>query len=182
MLDHGQFILGPEVAELEDALAKYVGVKHCITVSSGTTSLEIALRALGVGPGDKVVTVPFTWISTAEVIELVGARAIFVDVEADTYNINVDLIEAAITPRTEALLPVSLFGHMPDYERINAVAAKHGLVRHRGCRAELSGLPARAPQLRGANHRRHGFFPAKPLGCYGDGGGLFTNDDALAEE
>jgi len=113
VLDHGHFIMGPEVAELEQELAKYVGVPHCITVCSGTTSLEIALRALDIGPGDEVITVPFTWISTAEVIGLVGARTVFVDIEPATYNIDVDLIEAAITPRTKALMPVSLFGQMP---------------------------------------------------------------------
>src|SRR5439155_16865941 len=127
VLAHGQFIMGPEISEVEQALAAYVHVKHCLTVSSGTASLEIALRALDIGPGDEVITVPFTWISTAEVIALVGARPVFVDIEPATYNINVDLIESAITPRTRALLPVSLFGQMPDYTRINAIAAKHNL-------------------------------------------------------
>ena len=127
VLTHGHFIMGPEVGELEQALAKYVRVKHCITVSSGTASLEIALRALGVGPGDEVITVPFTWISSAEVVGLVGARPVFVDIEPATYNINVDRIEAAITPRTKALLPISLFGQMPDYSRINEIAARHNL-------------------------------------------------------
>jgi len=103
VLQHGHFILGPEVAELEALLAGYVGVKHCITVASGTDSLEIALRALGIGPGDEVITVPFTWISTAEVIALVGARPVFVDIEPRSYNINIDLIETAITPRTKAI-------------------------------------------------------------------------------
>lgn len=181
VLEHGQFILGPEVAELESALARYVGVRHCITVASGTDSLEIALRALGIGPGDEVITVPFTWISTAEVIALVGARPVFVDIEPDTYNIDPDRIEAAITPRTRALLPVSLFGQMPDLEQINIIAAKYGLP-----------VIEDAAQSYGAT--RHGrrsagvttigstsFFPAKPLGCYGDGGALFTDDDALAE-
>jgi Predicted pyridoxal phosphate-dependent enzyme apparently involved in regulation of cell wall biogenesis len=102
VLAHGHFIMGPEIGELERALASYVGVRHCITVSSGTTSLEIALRALGIGPGDEVITVPFTWISSAEVIGLVGAKPVFVDVEPVTYNIDVDLIESAITPRTKA--------------------------------------------------------------------------------
>ena len=105
VLDHGHFIMGPEIAELEKALSTYVDVKHCITVASGTDSLEIALRALDIGPGDEVITVPFTWISTAEVIGLVGAKPVFVDIEPATFNINVDLIEAAITPRTKALLP-----------------------------------------------------------------------------
>jgi len=181
VLDHGQFILGPEVAELETELARYVGVRHCITVASGTDALEIALRALQIGPGDEVITVPFTWISTAEAIALVGARPVFVDIEPVTYNIDIDRVEAAITPRTRALLPVSLFGQMPHIERINEIAARHGLA-----------VIEDAAQSFGAT--RHGrrscsvttaastsFFPAKPLGCYGDGGALFTNDDALAE-
>src|SRR5437764_10942024 len=125
VLQHAQFIQGPEILELEQVLANYVGAAHCITVSSGTASLEIALRALGVGPGDEVITVPFTWISSAEVVGLVGARPVFVDIEPATYNINVDRIEAAITPRTKALLPISLFGQMPDYSRINEIAARH---------------------------------------------------------
>ena len=181
VLDHGHFIMGPEVAELEDALARYVGVKHCISVSSGTTSLEIALRALGVGPGDEVITVPFTWISTVEVIGLVGARAVFVDIDAATYNINVDMIEAAITPRTKALLPVSLFGQMPDYERINAVAAKHKLPVIEDA-AQSFGATQRGRRSCGVTTiGSTSFFPAKPLGCYGDGGALFANDDNLAE-
>ncbi len=182
VLEHGHFIMGPEIAELETALANYVGVKHALTVASGTDSLEIALRALDIGAGDEVITVPFTWISTAEVIGLVGAKPVFVDIEPATYNIAVDRIEAAITPRTKALLPVSLFGQMPDYDRINAIAARHNLP-----------VIEDAAQSFGATQggRRSGgvtqigstsFFPAKPLGCYGDGGALFTNDDALAEK
>src|SRR5438034_194522 len=127
VLEHGHFIMGPEIAQLETKLAAYVGVKHCLTVASGTLSLEIALRALGIGPGDEVITVPFTWISTGEVIGLVGAKPVFVDIEPLTYNINIDEIEQAITPNTKAIMPVSLFGQMPDYARINALAARHGL-------------------------------------------------------
>src|SRR5580692_7565773 len=127
VLAHGQYVMGPEVLELETALGKYVGVKHGITASSGTHTLEIALRALGIGPGDEVVTVPFTWISTAEVIALVGARPVFVDIEPDTYNMNIDLLRSAITSRTKAIMPVSLFGQMADYGRINALAAERGL-------------------------------------------------------
>ena len=182
VLAHGRFVLGPEVAEVEEALAARIGVKHCITVASGTASLEIALRALGIGPGDEVVTVPYTWISTAEVIALAGARPVFVDIEAATYNIDVDLIEAALTPRTRAILPVSLFGQMPDYERINAMAARHGLpVIEDGAQsfgARQRGRPSCGVTAIGSTS----FFPAKPLGCYGEGGALFTQDDALAEK
>jgi UDP-2-acetamido-2-deoxy-ribo-hexuluronate aminotransferase len=182
VLAHGHYIMGPEITELEQALAGYVRVKHAITVSSGTDSLEIALRALGIGPGDEVITVPFTWISSAEVIGLVGARPVFVDIEPATYNLNVDLIEAAITPRTRALLPVSLFGQMPDYDRINAIAARHGIpVIEDG--AQSFGATQRGRRSCGVTTvGSTSFFPAKPLGCYGDGGALFTNDDGLAEK
>ena len=182
VLEHGHFIMGPEIAELEATLSSFVGVKHTITAASGTDSLEIALRALGIGHGDEVITVPFTWISTAEVIGLVGAKPVFVDIEPETYNIDVDLIEAAITPRTKALLPVSLFGQMPDYDRINAIAAKHNLpVIEDG--AQSFGATQRGRRSCGVTFiGSTSFFPAKPLGCYGDGGALFTNDDALAEK
>jgi len=182
VFSHGQYIMGPEVAELEAALAAYTGVKHCISVASGTASLEIALRALDIGPGDEVITVPFTWISTAEVIALVGARPVFVDIEPATYNINVDSIECAITPRTKAIMPVSLFGQMPDYDRINAIAAAHNLpVIEDGAQsfgARQNGRLSCGVTTIGSTS----FFPAKPLGCYGEGGALFTNDDALAEK
>lgn len=182
VLTHGQFIMGPEIGELETALASYVGVRHCITVSSGTHSLEIALRALGIGPGDEVITVPFTWISSAEVILLVGAKPVFVDIEPATYNLNVELLEAAITPRTKAIMPVSLFGQMPDYARINAIAARHNLpVIEDGAQsfgATQHGRRSCGVTLIGSTS----FFPAKPLGCYGDGGALFTDDDALGEK
>jgi UDP-2-acetamido-2-deoxy-ribo-hexuluronate aminotransferase len=181
VLDHGHFIMGPEIAELEVALARFVGVRHAITVASGTDSLEIALRALGVGPGDEVLTVAFTWISTAEVVGLVGARPVFVDIDPVTYNIDVDALAAAITPRTKAILPVSLFGQMPDYDRINQIAAAHGLpVIEDGAQS----FGATQGGRRSCGVTRVGstsFFPAKPLGCFGDGGALFTDDDALAQ-
>jgi UDP-2-acetamido-2-deoxy-ribo-hexuluronate aminotransferase len=182
VLDHGHYIMGPEIAELERALADYVGSRHCITVASGTDSLEIALRALEIGPGDEVITVPFTWISTAEVIGLVGAKPVFVDIEPVTFNIDVNRIEAAITPRTKALLPVSLFGQMPDYDCVNAIAARHGLaVIEDG--AQSFGATQRGRRSCGVTTiGSTSFFPAKPFGCYGDGGALFVNDDALAEK
>ncbi len=180
VLDHGQYVMGPEIAEVEKALADYTGTQPCLTVASGTDSLEIALRALGIGPGDEVVTVPFTWISTAEVVALVGARPVFVDIEPRSYNIDPTRIEAAITPRTKALLPVSLFGQMADYDAINAIAAKHGLpVIEDG--AQSFGAQQNGRRSCGVTTLAStSFFPAKPLGCYGDGGALFTNDEALA--
>ena len=180
VLNHGQFIMGPEIAELEEVLAQWVGVKHCITVASGTDALEIALRALGVGAGDEVVTVPFTWISTAEAIALVGAKPVFVDIEPDSYNLNPGLLEQTITPRTRAIIPVSLFGQMADYDRINAIASSHKLpVIEDGAQsfgAAQRGRLSCGVTLIGSTS----FFPAKPLGCYGDGGALFTDQDGLA--
>lgn len=181
VLAHGHFIMGPEIAQLEAELSRFVGVKHCITVASGTTSLEIALRALGIGPGDEVITVPFTWISSAEVIGLVGAKPVFVDIEPKSYNLDVALLEKSITPRTKAIMPVSLFGQMPDYDRINAIAAQRAItVIEDG--AQSFGATQRGRRSCGVTQiGSTSFFPAKPLGCYGDGGALFTNDDVLAE-
>ena len=182
VLAHSQYVLEPEVGELEKSLAEYVGVKHCLTVASGTASLEIALRALEIGPGDEVITVPFTWISTAEAVALVGARPVFVDVDPVTYNINLDLLQAALTPRTKAILPVSLFGQMPDYDHLNALAAEKGLaVIEDG--AQSFGATQRGRRSCGVTTiGSTSFFPAKPLGCYGEGGALFTKDDNLAEK
>lgn len=180
VLDHGQYILGPEVRELEERLAGYVGTKHCVSVSSGTDSLLIALMALGVGVGDEVITVPYTWISTAEVIALIGATPVFVDIERDSWNMDPGLLEAAITERTKAIMPVGIYGQTADMRAINAIAQKHGLP-----------VIEDAAQSFGATH--HGkkscalstigstsFFPSKPLGGYGDGGAIFTDDDDLA--
>jgi UDP-2-acetamido-2-deoxy-ribo-hexuluronate aminotransferase len=181
VLDHGQYIMGPEVGELEDRLAAFVGTRHCIGVASGTEALLIAMMALGVGRGDEVITTPFTFAATGEMIVLLGAKPVFVDVEADTCNIDATLIEAAVTPRTKAIVPVSLYGQVADMAEINAIAARHGLA-----------VIEDAAQSFGANYRGRrscglstwgatSFFPSKPLGCYGDGGALFTDDDALAQ-
>ena len=179
VLDHGQFIMGLEIAELERTLAAYVGVKHCITVASGTHSLEIALRALGVGPGDEVITVPFTWISSSEVIGLVGATPVFIDIEPATFNMNPDLLEGAITPRTKAILPVNLFGQMADYDRIGAIAARHGSTVIEDA-AQSFGATQRGRRSCGVTAiGSTSFFPAKPLGCYGDGGALFCETTPL---
>lgn len=182
VLEQGNFILGSQVKELETILAEYVGVKHCITVSSGTDSLMIALMALNIGPGDEVITVPFTWISTAEVISLVGATPVFVDIEPETFNIAIDQIEDAITERTKAIMPVSLFGQMPDYTAINTIAEKHNLpVIEDGAQsfgAMQNGKSSCGVTTIGSTS----FFPAKPFGCYGDGGAVFTDNDELAEK
>lgn len=182
VLDSGQYILGPQIVELEKVLADYVGVKHCLTMSSGTDTLQIALMALGVGRGDEVITVPFTWISTAEVIGLVGATPVFVDIEPETYNIDIEQMEAAITPKTKAIMPVSLFGQMPNYSKINAIAKKYGLpVIEDG--AQSFGATQNGKRSCGVTTiGSTSFFPAKPLGCYGDGGAVFTNDDLLEDK
>jgi UDP-2-acetamido-2-deoxy-ribo-hexuluronate aminotransferase len=180
VLEHGYYIMGPEIDELEGILADYVGVKHCITVGSGTQSLEIALRALGIGAGDEVITVPFSWISSAEVIRLVGATPVFVDIEHDTFNMNATLLEAAITDKTKAIIPVSLFGQMAAIQTINEIANKKNIAviedAAQSFGAASNGLRSCGASLIGSTS----FFPAKPLGCYGDGGALFTNDDELA--
>jgi len=181
VLDHGQYIMGPEVAELEAQLAKYTGARHCITVASGTEALLIALMALDLQPGDEVVTTPFTFAATAEMIVLLGGVPVFVDIEPDTCNIDVSRIEAKITPRTRAIMPVSLYGQVADLDEINAIAQRHGLP-----------VIEDAAQSFGADygHRKScnlstfgctSFFPSKPLGCYGDGGAIFTSDDRLAQ-
>jgi UDP-2-acetamido-2-deoxy-ribo-hexuluronate aminotransferase len=181
VLAHGQYILGPEVGELEEKLAAYTGAKHCVTVASGTEALLIALMALDIKPGDEVITTPFTFVATGEMIVLLGARPVFVDVEEETANIDASKIAAAITPRTRAIMPVSLYGQPADMDEINALAARHGLpviedaaqsfgASYKGRRScNLSTIGATS------------FFPSKPLGCYGDGGALFSNDDALAK-
>jgi len=181
VLEHGQFIQGPEIFELEKLLADYVGVAHCITVSSGTASLEIALRALGIGPGDEVVTVPFTWISTAEVIALVGAKPVFVDIDPVTYNLDPDRLEAVLSHRVKALIPVSLFGQMADHARINCIARARSIPVIEDA-AQSFGARQNGKRSCGVTEiASTSFFPAKPLGCFGDGGALFTDDGALAE-
>lgn len=180
VLAHGRYILGPEVAELEGRLASYVGARHCIGVANGTDALQLALLALGIGPGDEVITPSFSYVAAAEMIELVGATTVFVDVEPASYNIDPEAIEAAITPRTRAIVAVDLYGQCADYDRIGDIAERHGII-----------VIEDAAQSFGASYkgRRAGsfgaiattsFFPSKPLGCYGDGGACFTNDDAIA--
>jgi UDP-2-acetamido-2-deoxy-ribo-hexuluronate aminotransferase len=180
VLTHGEFILGPEVAELETELGRYVGVPHAIAVKSGTTALELALRALDVGPGDEVITTPFSWISAAEAIALVGARPVFVDIEPHGFLLDAEKLERAVTARTKCVVPVSLFGQLPDLATINAIAERHGLaVIEDGAQsfgAERVGRRSGGLTTLGLTS----FFPTKPLGCYGDGGALFTSDAALA--
>lgn len=180
VLQHGQFIMGPEVKELEDTLARYTSTKHAVACSSGTDALLIALLALKLEAGDEVITTPFTFIATAEVIALLGAIPVFVDIDSRTYNLDPHLLEAAITSKTRAIIPVSLYGQCADFDAINEIAARHNLP-----------VIEDAAQSFGATYKGRrscnlstiactSFFPSKPLGCYGDGGMCFTNDDALA--
>lgn len=182
VLKHSRFVMGTEVEELEKTLSNYIDVAHCITTASGTASLEIALRALDIGPGDEVITVPFTWISPAETIELVGARPVFVDIEPHTFNMDMNQVEEAITTATKAVIPISLFGQISDLETANQLAAKHGLaVIEDG--AQSFGACRNGRRSCGITDiGSTSFFPAKPLGCYGDGGALFTDNDALSEK
>lgn len=181
VLDHGQFIMGPEVKELEERLAAFTGANHCITCASGTEALLISLMALGIRPGDEVITTPFTFVATAEMIVLLGAVPVFVDIEPDTCNIDASKIDAAISPKTKAILPVSLYGQPADMDEINAIAAKHGLSviedAAQSFGAEYKGRKSCNLSTIGCTS----FFPSKPLGCYGDGGALFTNDGGLAQ-
>lgn len=182
VMKHGQYILGPEVYELEEKLADYVGVKHCITVANGTDGLLIAMMALGVGPGDEVITSPFSFIATAEMIMLLGAKPVFVDIDAQTYNLDVSLLEQAITPKTKLILPVNLYGQCADFDPINAIAARRGISviedAAQSFGATYKGRMSGGLSIVGSTS----FYPSKPLGCYGDGGANFTSDDKLAEK
>ena len=181
VLTHGQYILGPEVAELEEKLAAYVGAKYCISCANGTDALQIAQMAFGIGPGDEVITPGFTYIATAETVAILGATPVYVDVNPKTYNLDIEQLEAAITPRTKAIIPVSLYGQCADFDAINAIASKYNIP-----------VIEDAAQSFGATYKGRkscnlttvactSFFPSKPLGCYGDGGAIFTNDDELAK-
>jgi UDP-2-acetamido-2-deoxy-ribo-hexuluronate aminotransferase len=181
VLRHGQYIMGPEIKQLEERLADYVGVKHCITVSDGTKALLIAMMALDIGIGDEVITTPFTFIATGEMIALLGAKPVFVDIDPRTYNIDPNKIEAAITAKTKAIMPVSLYGQCADLDAINKIAANYNLpVIEDG--AQSFGATYKGKQSCGLSTiGSTSFFPSKPLGAYGDGGALFTNDDHLAK-
>ena len=181
VLDHGQYILGPEVAELEEKLAAYTGSKHCITVANGTDALQIAQMALGIGPGDEVITPGFTYIATAETVALLRAKPVYVDIDARTYNLDPALLEAAITTRTKAIIPVSLFGQCADFDAINAIAAKHGIPVIEDAAQSFGATYKGRKSCNLSTIACASFFPSKPLGCYGDGGAIFTDDDELSK-
>lgn len=181
VLAHGRYIMGPEIAEMEEALAAYVGAKHCVSVSSGTEALLISMMALNIGPGDEVITTPFTFVSTVEMIVLLGAKPVLADVEEDTANIDAAKIEELITPRTKAIMPVSLYGQVADMTLINEIGARHGIAviedAAQSFGATINGEKSCGISTIGCTS----FFPSKPLGCYGDGGALFTDDDDIAQ-
>lgn len=181
VLNHGQFIKGKEVAELESSLADFVGVKHCVGVANGTDALLVAMMALDIKPGDEIITPAFSYIAVVEMAVLYGIVPVLVDVDPATYNLDASKLEQAITEKTKAIIPVSMYGQCPDMEAINAIAAKHQLP-----------VIEDGAQSVGATYHGQGscglttiattsFFPSKPLGCYGDGGACFTNDEVLAE-
>lgn len=181
VLAHGQYIMGPEVTELEDRLAEYTGAKYCITCANGTDALQIALMALDIGPGDEVVTPGFSYVATAEAVVLLGAKVAYVDIDPITYNLDPAKLEAAITSRTKAIIPVSLYGQCADFDGINAIAEQHGLA------VIEDGAQSFGASYKGNNSCNlstigcTSFFPTKPLGCYGDGGAIFTSDEELGK-
>lgn len=181
VLEHGLYIMGPEVAELEQRLAAYSGAAHCVTTASGTEALLIALMALGVGPGDEVITTPFSFIAAAEMIVLLGATPVLADVEADTGNLDAGMVEALVGRRTRAIVPVSLYGQPADMDRLDAIAARHGLTVIEDAAQSFGALYHGRRSCNLSRIACTSFFPSKPLGCYGDGGALFTSDAAIAQ-
>ena len=181
VLSHGQYILGPEVSELEEKLAAYVGAKYCITCANGTDALQIVQMAFGIGPGDEVITPGFTYIATAETVAVLGATPVYVDVNPKTYNLDVEKLEAVITPRTKAIIPVSLYGQCADFDAINAIAAKYNLPVIEDAAQSFGATYKGRKSCNLSTVACTSFFPSKPLGCYGDGGAIFTNDVELAK-
>lgn len=180
VLDAGNYIMGSQVIELESTLANFVEKKHCITVSSGTDSLQVSLMALGIGFGDEVITVPFTWISTAEVIKLVGAKPVFVDIDPDTYLIDVNQIRSLITNKTKAIIAVDLFGQIADYNALNQLSLEFNIPIIQDAAQSFGATQNGKNSCSQAVISSTSFFPAKTFGCYGDGGAIFTDDDQLA--
>lgn len=181
VLNHGQYILGPEVSELEEKLAAFTGAKHCITCANGTDALQIAQMAFGIGPGDEVITPGFTYIATAETVALLGAKPVYVDVCPKTYNLDPQKLEAAITPKTKAIIPVSLYGQCADLDAINTIANKYGIPVIEDAAQSFGAIYKGKKSCNLSTVATTSFFPSKPLGCYGDGGAIFTNDDELAK-
>lgn len=182
VLHHGAYIMGPEVTHVEKKLADFVGVNHALAVASGTDALLIALMALDIGPGDEVITTPFSFFATAEVVALLGATLVFVDIDPETYNINADQIEAKITNKTKVIMPVSLYGQCSEMDEINAIAERHGLAVIEDAAQSFGAIYKDRRSCNVSTIGCTSFFPSKPLGCYGDGGACFTQDDELARK
>jgi UDP-2-acetamido-2-deoxy-ribo-hexuluronate aminotransferase len=182
VLNKSNYIMGEEIRELERALEAFTGAKHAITCSSGTDALLLAMMAMDIQPDDEIITTPFTFIATAETIALMKAKPVFVDIESDTFNIDSELIEAAITNKTKAIIPVSLYGQPADIDAIQAIADKHNL------KVIIDGAQSFGSTYNDKMDSNLGdisitsFFPAKPLGCYGDGGAVFTNNNKYSEK
>lgn|SRR5699024_2749801 len=181
VLSHGKYILGPEVIELEEKLAEFTGAKYCITCGNGTDALQIAQMALGIGPGDEVITPGFTYIATAETVALLGAKPVYVDVDPVTYNLDPARLEAAITPNTKAIIPVSLYGQCADFDVINAIADKYNIPVIEDAAQSFGAMYKGKRSCNLTTIACTSFFPSKPLGGYGDGGAIFTNDEELAK-
>jgi len=182
VLDKSNYIMGEEITQLESSLQDFTGAKHAITCASGTDALLLAMIALNIQPDDEIITTPFTFIATAETIAFLKAKPVFVDIDEKTYNIDPSKIEEKITERTKAIMPVSLYGQPADMDAIQAIAKKHGL------KVIIDGAQSFGSTYKGKTDSNLGdisttsFFPAKPLGCFGDGGAVFTNNDVLAEK
>lgn len=181
IMNNSEFIMGPDIRELEEILANYIGVKHCIALSSGTDALLMALMALNVGPGDEVIVPDFSFFGTAEVVEFLGAKSVFCDIDLETLNLSVESLEKNITKKTKVIMPVSLFGQCAEFDEINAIAQRENIyVIEDGAQsfgAEYKGKKSLSLTEIGCTS----FFPSKPLGCFGDGGACFTNNDHLAK-
>lgn len=182
VLNHGQYILGPEVKELEAYLAQYVGVNHCISVANGTDALMISMMALGIGQGDEVITSPFTFIANGEMIALLGAKPVFVDIDPLTYNINAEQIHSVITKKTKCIMPISLYGQCADMDAINDIAEQYHLPVIEDAAQSFGATYKNKKSCNLSTIACTSFFPSKPLGCYGDGGACFTNDEVLAKK
>lgn len=180
VLEHGRYILGPEVEELEERLAEFTGAKHCVTVANGTDALQISQMAFGIGRGDEVITPAFTYIATAETIALLGAKPVYVDIDPLTYTLDANLIEQAITPNTKAIIAVSLYGQCPDFDPIKKIAARYNIPIIEDAAQSFGATYKGRKSCAIADVACTSFFPSKPLGCYGDGGAIFTDDGGLA--
>ncbi len=182
VLQHGKYILGPEVDELEQRLAEFVGVKHCISCANGTDALQIAQMAYNIGSGDEVITPGFSYFATAETIALLGAKPVFIDIDSRTYNLDATLLEAAITNKTKAIIPVSLYGQCANYDEINTIAKRHNIPVIEDAAQSFGATYKGKKSCSLTDIACTSFFPSKPLGCYGDGGAIFTNDDVLSKK